>query len=66
MPLFEVAVLEMPTKQASDEGALEKLVLAPTTLIAKDSQSAAMKAVMGISKDTPCDMERLDVRVRPF
>jgi len=69
MPLFEVAVLETPTDNDKDAGQLEKIVLKPTFIIAKDSQSAAMKTVMNIdtlAAGVSFDKERLDIRVRPF
>jgi hypothetical protein len=68
MPLFEVAILEMPTrKQIEEEGSVEKLVFGPKPVVATDSQSAAIKATM----DNPADLEgvetsRMNVLVRPF
>ena len=66
MPLFEVAILEKPTKKEAEEGASEKLVFGPTAVVARDQQSAAIAAVMG--KDVPSDIarERMEVLVRPF
>lgn len=66
--LFEVAILQKPTKKEIDEGtAQEKLVFGPTAVVARDAQSAAIAAVMG-NGGTPLvlDMSRAEVLVRPF
>ena len=65
MPLFEVAILERPTKKEADEGtAVEKLVYGPKAVIATDAQSAAISAVM---EDAPkVDRTRMVVLIRPF
>lgn len=66
MPLFEVAILQKPTKKEAEEGASEKLVFGPQPVVANDDQSAAIAAVMdgGVSKDL--DRQRMEVLVRPF
>ena len=43
--LFEVAMIEMPTKEDAEKGKLERLVMAPTAIIARDTQTAAAKAM---------------------
>ena len=65
MPLFEVAILERPTKKETDEGtATEKLVYGPKAVVATDAQSAAISAVMD---DAPkIDRTRMVVLIRPF
>ena len=65
MPLFEVAILEQPTKKEAEEGSVEKLVFGPKAVIAKDTQSAAIAAVMDGEKIT-VDRTRMTVLVRPF
>lgn len=64
MPIFEVAVIEKPTQKEMENGAQEKLILAPKSVIAKDAQSAVLAAVMdgGIK----VDLGRVEVIVRPF
>ena len=66
MPLFEVAILEHPKKKKDEEySGQERLALGPVFVIAKDSQSAAISAVM----DNPVkdiDRQRMQVLVRPF
>ncbi len=63
--LFEVAILEQPTKKEAEEGACEKLVFGPKAVIAKDTQSAAIAAVLDGEKIT-VDRTRMTVLVRPF
>jgi hypothetical protein len=67
MPLFEVAIVQKPTKKELDEGTgTEVLVFGPEAVIARDEQSAAIAAVTGDSKPTNLDMTRAEVIVRPF
>ncbi len=65
MPLFDVAILEKPTKNELEEGASEKLILGPVSVIAVDEQAAAISAVMD-AKDIKIDRSRMEVLVRPF
>ncbi len=65
MPLFEVAILELPTKREREEGVPEKLVIPPTPVIASDPQSAAIAAVMDHGA-VSVDRTRMQVLVRPF
>lgn len=66
--LYEVAILELPTKKDLEEGTgRTRLVLAPRPVIAEDQQAAAVLAVIespgelnGIAK------ERMQILVRPF
>lgn len=66
--LFEVALLETPKpKDQEENGAMEKIILMPTPMVARDEQSAAVAAVMENSeKIKDCDKSRLKVLVRPF
>lgn len=68
MPLFEVAILEVPTKKEQEEGsALEKLVFGPHFVVAADQQAAALKAVLeNPEKASKVDKSRMAVLVRPF
>lgn len=65
MPLFEVAILERPTKNEAEDGKVERLVMAPRAVIAADSQSAAIAAVLDGEK-FDVDRTRMSVLVRPF
>ena len=68
MPLFEVAILEVPTKKEAEEGgAVEKLAFGPEFVVARDAQSAAIKAVMeNADAAGKVDKARMQVLVRPF
>ena len=66
MPLFEVAILEEPTEKARKDGKAEKLVFGPQAVVARDSQSAGIAAVLGSAKDIKVDKSRMQVLVRPF
>jgi hypothetical protein len=66
MPLFEVAILETPTKKEKEEGLSEKLVFGPKAVVASDQQSAAIAAVLDSAGDVKCDRQRMQVLVRPF
>ena len=65
MPLFEVAILERPTKTESEEGKGERLVFGPKAVVANDPQSAAIVAVLDGEKPE-MNRERMEVLVRPF
>jgi hypothetical protein len=66
MLLFEVAILQKPTKKEAEDGASERLVFGPKSVVARDDQSAAIEAVM--DGEVPRDIERsrMEVLVRPF
>lgn len=66
MPLFEVAILENPTKKAAEDGIGQKLVFGPKAVIAADQQSAAISAVLDGDVPKDVDRARLQVLVRPF
>lgn len=68
--LFEVAILETPTKKEQEDGKGERLVLGPVPVVAPDAQSAAISAVLDANRaQTPgieVDRARMQVLVRPF
>lgn len=68
MPLFEIAIVEVPTEKEIDEGTKEeRLAFGPVFVIAKDGQSAALKAVLdNAEKAAKIDRARMAVLVRPF
>lgn len=65
MPLFEVAILERPTKTDAENGKVERLAFGPKAVIAADAQSAAIAAVLD-GDDIAVDRQRMEVLVRPF
>jgi|TARA_Y100000034_G_scaffold95488_1_gene116020 hypothetical protein len=50
MPLFEVALIEKPTKKEAEDGEIEKLILSPTPVLARDDQAAFIQAVNRLIK----------------
>lgn len=67
MPLFEVAILQRPTKKEVEEGTgTEQLVFGPKAVVARDGQSAAIAAVMDGGLKEGIDRSRMEVLVRPF
>lgn len=66
MPVFEVVIIQKPTRKEAEEGQIEKLLYGPKAVVAKDAQAAAIGAVVGgdLAKDT--DLSRVDVLIRPF
>jgi hypothetical protein len=67
MPLFEVAIIQKPTRKEIEEGTgSEKLLFGPTAVLARDNQAAAITAVTGTGAPVGLDMARAEVLVRPF
>lgn len=67
MPLFEVAIIQKPTKKESEEGTgKEVLMFGPKAVLARDAQTAAITAVTGTDAPQGLDMARAEVLVRPF
>jgi len=66
--LFEVAILEKPTKKDAEDGKSERLVFGPKAVIANDSQSAAIAAVLDGDNGSKIEVDRsrMTVLVRPF
>lgn len=68
MPLYEVAILERPTKKEQEDGKPDRLIVPPVAVIANDPQAAAIAAVLDGAREklTGLDTTRLEVLVRPF
>jgi hypothetical protein len=64
--LFEVAMIMHPTQKEKEDGVMEKLIMEPEPVIARDEQQAAVAAVMKNKGSIECDMSRVEVLVRPF
>lgn len=66
--LFEVAILETPTKKEKEDGKTERLVFGPKAVIANDTQSAAIAAVLDGDNGSKIEVDRsrMHVLVRPF
>lgn len=65
MPLFEVAILETPTKNEAEDGKSERLVFGPKAVVARDGQSAGIAAVLDAGT-VEVNRDRMVVLVRPF
>jgi hypothetical protein len=67
MPLFDVAIIQKPTRKEIEEGTgQEKLLFGPKSVLARDGQTAAIAAVTGPDAPEALDMNRAEVLVRPF
>jgi hypothetical protein len=67
MPLFEVVILEVPTAKELKEGEVEKLAFGPKFIVARDGQSAAIRAIMDNTAEAALvDQNKMQVLVRPF
>lgn len=65
--LYEVALIQKPNKKESEEGGKEKLILAPTCIIAESDKSAGIVAVQqNADKLKGVDLSNVEVLVRPF
>lgn len=64
MPMFEVAIIEKPTKNASEDGAVDKLVFGPKAVIAASKEAAIVAATK--SYEGTAEPARMEVLVRPF
>lgn len=64
--LFEVAIVEMPTKAEAEAGGMEKLVFGPQCIVAKDAQTAGLKAARQQASAPEYDIDRAQMFVRPF
>lgn len=64
--LYEVALIEKPTKKELEDGKAERLILPPTPVIADNDKSAGVQAVMQNKDKISGDLSRVEVLVRPF
>jgi hypothetical protein len=67
MPLFEVAILEIPTEDEAKKGKAERLVFGPKPVVAKDGNSASIASVLQNKEEIgEIDFAKIQVLVRPF
>lgn len=71
MALFEYAIVEHPAKKDSEKGELERVIVEPTTIVAKDKEHAKTLALLELGKSqedltVSFDNKRVEVLVRPF
>lgn len=67
MALFNMVMIEVPTKEQSKEGKLERVLVGPKLVVAADEQGAVMGFILN---DAPAketfDQTRARVIVSPF
>lgn len=63
--LYEVAIIEKPTKKAMEDGKSERIILPPTPICASSEQSAGLLAGKQASLEG-ANIDQLEVYVRPF
>lgn len=67
MPIFWVAIEELPTKQEQEEQSLlPKLLVVPTAVEARDDKDAALKVAIDHPMLKGINRDKLQVLVRPF
>lgn len=67
MKLFDYAVIHHPKKKDKDtETKASKLIVVPTTILAKDENTALMLAARAIPEEYVDKLDEVEVAVRPF
>lgn len=67
MPLFEIAIIEIPTKkEVEEDGAKEKLIMPPTFVMAPSADQAALNLAMDGKIPSDTNRDKMKVLVRPF
>lgn len=66
MPLFDIAIMQLPTKAETDAGVQPKLVLGPKTISATNQATALFLA--GNDLDLPKDVNKdlLEIKARAW
>ena len=64
--LFNYAVIWNPTEKQAKEGEKSKLVVAPTTLLAKDVNTASILVAKQIPDEYNEQLEQLQIVISPF
>ncbi len=65
--LYEYAIIWHPTKKQQEEQETKaKLIVEPTTILAKDENSVLMTASMSIPVEYKDKLEQVDIVIRPF
>lgn len=67
MDVYMVVVVLVPTpKQLHDDGAVPTIIVPATAVIAKDEQTAAMKAARLVPQEYAEKVDQLEVKIVPF
>lgn len=64
--IYEVAAIERPTHEAALAGAVARLILPPTAIIANGRSSALIEAATKVPTGTEFEPQRTDWIVRRF
>jgi hypothetical protein len=65
MSIYWVAIIEKPSKKQEEDGQTANMVLAPTPVLAKNENDAAVKVVLD-QKNIEGNKDRWEIIVRPF
>jgi len=66
MMLFQYAAILQPTKKEEETGEEAKIIIEPTTILAKDEKVVTMKVVRKIPPEYESKLEHIDIVIRPF
>lgn len=66
MRIFQFAAIWNPTSEQAKEGKKAKIVLEPTTILAKDAAQANMLAARALPEDMMDELDQIDIAVRAF
>lgn len=66
MPLYDVAVMQLPTKAEADTGVQSKLILGPKTISAKDSNTAIYLAGSDLELPEGVNRDLLEIKARSW
>jgi len=65
--LYEVAILEVPTREQEKAGQAEKLIFGPAPVVASDDRNASISVVIdNADKFANVAKDRMKVLIRPF
>lgn len=64
--LYQYAAIYHPTKAEAEDGEKPKVIVEPTTLLAKNEQVASMMVVREIPEEYADRLENVDIAIRPF
>ena len=64
--LFQYAIIWHPDKEQEKKGEKSKIIIPPTTLLAKSEKIAQMMAIKAIHDDFAEQLEQIDIALRPF
>lgn len=65
--VYMVCVVLNPTQKAKhDDGAVPTIIVQPTAVIARDQQTAAMKAARLVPQEYADKVDQLEVKIVPF